>query len=471
MTRFTKLPQMMKDTLASMKIINNVPEEMAIQAVLGIANFAAQAYYNIDPVFFGGNEIPLSLYFLGLAPTGAIKSTTYKMLDPGIKRFEEDEKLRLGDELARYELEKVMYDKAFKAKTKDITEIDRMNPNTMAKLAKELKEPVKPRSYDYRISTGTVNGIIDTLARQPFAGMFSSEAGDFFNSHAFQNGLNSGAANQMLTTLTNLWDGHEIRRNTGLDKTKITDRRFNMLFLLQAAMAEDWLTNPLYSDQGFVHRLLITQTDNWEVPELDVSRLSLIKKAEKELMPFHNRIYKLLSKPLPFKEINGELSEHELAPTTLTIENSALDLLAKFTNSITPLRKTKYKEYDGFVARVYEQACRIAGTLAVFEEKTFVDLDSAAAAVELMEFYLEERLKLDLGSRSKNSMQIEIAKKVKAFIENLGGLVKHNDMTKRGPKCYRTLSVEERKGVIHELISRGEIALVEKDNSIQYQII
>ena len=449
MTKFTKLPPLLLDTMAAMKVINNVPEEMAIQAVLGVVNFATHAHYDVDPVFFGGNTIPTTEYFLALAPTAGAKSTVYKMLSSGIKRFEEDEKVRLGNDLARYDLEMAIYKKEFNGKLKDLTEIDKQNPTTMAKLAEELKEPEKPRTYNYRIKSATVNGMIDTLKRQPFAGMFSSEAGEFFSSYAFQNGNNAGQALQMLTTLTNLWDGQEIDRNTGVDRTTIENRRFNMLFLLQAEMAKDWLSNPLYSDQGFVHRLLITQSDEWDMPALDVARLPVIEAAKKQLDPFHNRIYKILSRKLNFKE--G--SEMELAPTMLTIEDAALQVLANFSNKIQQERKTIYRDWDGFAGRAFEHACRLAATLAAFEEKAFLDLDSAEAGVELMEFYLAQRLALELGSNSKNSQQIKVAAKVAEWLRRQEEDVAHNRLTKFGPKCYRDLTIDEREGVIKEMLN------------------
>jgi hypothetical protein len=102
--KFRHLTPLLQQTMLALKEINNVPDEMAIQAILGTINFATQSLYNVDPVFFGGNMTPTNEFFVALAPTAGMKSTVYKMLDAGIKRWEEDEKVRYNNELPNYRL-------------------------------------------------------------------------------------------------------------------------------------------------------------------------------------------------------------------------------------------------------------------------------------------------------------------------------------------------------------------------------
>ena len=438
----------------AMRRINNVPEEMSIQAILGVINFAVHAHYDIDPIYFGGNTIPTSMYFLALAPTAGAKSTVYKMLSNAIAKFEEEERVRLAEAEEIYKIEYAMYEKEYKKEMKEVSELNRSRPAFMKQFAKDLREPPKPNRCNYRIGTATVNGMIDTLARQPYAGMFSSEAGDFFNSHAFQDGKNSSKGLQMLTTLTNLWDGHAIERNTGIDSTKIYNRRFNMLFLLQTAMAKDWLNNPLFSDQGFVHRLLITQASDWDMPDLvtDPRELMNLNNAQQELQPFHDRIYKLLKLPLNIKEDTTS----EVIPDVMLIDKKdALVIMADYANKIKRQRSTVYKDWDGFAGRCFEHTCRLAATLAAFDEKTFIDKAAAEGAVELMEFYFEQRLAIELGATSKNQNQITVANKIIEWIKKQpNNEVQHKKLTQGGPGAYRGLTVEEREGVMREVLSR-----------------
>jgi hypothetical protein len=461
-TRFTKLPEMIIDVLAAMKVIGNVPEELSIQSILGVINFAIHARYNIDPEFFGGNHIPSSLFLLGLAKTGGIKSTTYKMLGKGIDRFEEDERVRYKALMDDYTLRLAIYERANKKKMASLKEEDLDDDFAMADFHRNNTPPTKPATINYRLNKATVNGVLEVLENQAYVGLFSSEAGDFFNSYAFQDGRNSSKALEMLTTLTNAWDGHYLEKATGEKQMKAYNRRFNMLFLLQAKMAEDFLGNNLYSDQGFIHRILITQCDYWDIPDLDIDRLPAIEEAKAELEPFHDRIYHLLKQPLTYKE-NSNL---ELDPHIMKIENKfAIRLLTDFSNKIKNDKSGKYNDWAGFTARTFEHSLRLAATLAAFEMKVMIDKKSAEAAIELMEFYLEQRLGLEVGVKSRNPNQLTVADKVKSFITvKMGGRVLHNELTKKGPKAYRDLTVEEREGVMGELISRGEVRFVPDTN-------
>jgi hypothetical protein len=457
-TRFTKLPEMIIDVLAAMKVINNCPEELSIQSILGVINFAIHQRYNIDPEFFGGNHIPSSLFLLGLAKTGGIKSTIYKMLGKGIDQFEEDERIRYKSLMEDYTLRLAIYERANKKKMASIKEEDLEDEFAMADFHRTNTPPTKPANINYRLNKATVNGVLEVLEYQAYVGLFSSEAGDFFNSYAFQDGRNSSKALEMLTTLTNAWDGHYLEKATGEKQMKAYNRRFNMLFLLQQKMAEDFLGNNLYSDQGFIHRILITQCDNWDIPDLDIDRLPLIEEAKAELQPFHDRIYHLLKQPLFYKE-NSNI---ELDPHIMKIESKfAIRLLADYSNKIKNDKSGKYNDWNGFTVRIYEHSLRLAATLAAFEMKVMIDKKSAEAAIELMEFYLEQRLSLEVGVKSKNPNQITVADKVLTFIrDKRNGRVLHNDLTKCGPKAYKDLTVEEREGVMGELISRCEVRFI-----------
>lgn len=456
--KFKHLPPLLSYTMQALKEVNNVPEELAIQAILGTVNFATQNLYNVDPVFFGGNIIPTSLYLVGLAPTAGMKSTIYKMLDAGIKRFEEDEKVRYGNELTRYTMAHAFWTKDYEKVKKGLTTADINDQDRLDSLINSVgPEPQHPVSCKYRLSTATRNGLIEFLDKLPFGGMSSSEAGEFFNGHAFQDGKNNSKGFEMITTLTNLWDGAPIEKQTGVESRFIQHRRFCMLFLLQKAMAKDWLGNKTYSEQGFVHRLLITHADYWDVPELDRSRRSQIQQSENKLNMFHDRIYQLLSQQRSFKE--G--SKLELDLPTMFMSDEACDLLAKFDNKIKREQTTTYCDWQGFVSRLYEQSVRIAATIAIFEGATKIELSHAECAVELAQFYLDQRMSLDLGASSKYANQVSVAEKLASkILEKLteGVTIDRAWLNRSSPSYFRDLSKDERKQIISEIQSRGEIS-------------
>ena len=255
--RFDRLPELMKAAIQTLKELHATPDEMALQVVLGVANTAAMKMYNVDSRKYGVR--PINEYFICMAPTGAMKSTNYKELMPGIERFEKYKQDELRDEPLRYALDKKVFSKEETAYLNAMV----TDPSTAV-----LPKPLRPiETCKCIISKGTLNGITKQLKSQSFVGLFSSEAGEFFNGHAFQGGKDISKAVEMSASLTSMWDGHAIEKLTGEESFELKNRRVNMLFLLQAETIQAILNAPIFSEQGFIHRMLITQCDSYEKPD------------------------------------------------------------------------------------------------------------------------------------------------------------------------------------------------------------
>jgi hypothetical protein len=258
--RFLGLPKEMINAIDVLQQLHNVPDSMALQAVLGTVNLAVQCHYDVDSSIYGVR--PTSLFLVALAPTGGLKSTILREISGGITRYRDDMRMLLENDLLRYKLEEKKYVNAEKKWLKESED----DP-TLA-----IPEPPKPvETFDYCVSKGTLNGLIDILKSQSFLGLFSSEAGEFFSGHAFQ-GKNSSQGIEMCLALTKMWDGDVIEKNTGMERSKLWNRRVMMLFLLQTEVVQDVLNNKLFSEQGFIHRILITQTEKFD------KQLTYIKK-------------------------------------------------------------------------------------------------------------------------------------------------------------------------------------------------
>jgi hypothetical protein len=462
--KFKFCPPLIAHVLMAIKEINNAPEELSIQAILGTINFATHSLYDVDPEFFGGKKIPITEYFVGLAPTAGMKSTLYGMLEKGISRFEDDEKIRYNNEMQQYKLAKAIYKREYEKLEKQMTPEDMQDKQRFDSLIQSLGiEPKHPISPYYRLTTGTRNGLLDFLGNVPFGGMSSSEAGEFFNGHAFQDGKNNSKGVEMITTLTNFWDGNPVEKNTGMERYRLYNRRFMMLFLLQLATAKDWLGNRLYSDQGFVHRLLITHCDYWEVPDLDRNRLPQIRKSQEKLNVFHERIYELLKRDHNFK-IDSNL---ELELPIIRMSDDAIDLLSKFNNSVKREQMTTYVDWVGFVGRIYEHSVRLSAMIAIFDGKHRVEKEHAQFGIELAYFYLDQRMTLDLGANSKYENQVSVAERltndILLHIGN-GKVIDKNWLNKSSPMYYRGLSKDERHKILEEINSRGRLVIVKEDN-------
>ena len=457
--RFDCLPKEVKLVIESLKFTHNLPEEMSVQAVLATINFATSAHYNLDPEFFGkGVMIPTNGYFIGLSPTGGTKSTIFKTVGKGVERFEEDERIRYQNQYAVYELQHAIWKKQHdkiknnKDAQSDITWIE----NEIRLLG---PEPEAPIGSTYTVKTATRNGLIDVLNEVPFARLSSDEGGEFFSGHTMGNKTESNAQ-EMITTLSDLWSGGRIDRNTGMNRISIANRRFTMFFLLQHQMAK-FINLPIYSQQGFMHRFLITHTDYWEMPDLDINRLPAIRLEQEKLEPFHERIYELLKQQKPLKE--GTIKELDLP--IFKVDEDALDLASQYSNQLK--RESRlgqpYEQWQGFTLRTLEHVLRLSANLACFEGKKSIDLKSVTAGVELFNFYLHQRITLEIGVDSRQDDLIQNADKFLTWFnktdETMEGVLK-TFITQRSPRWFQKhLTKNERDRILEELVDRGDILL------------
>lgn len=469
--KFRYLSPLLQQTMLAMKKINGVPDEMSIQAILGTINFVTQSLYDVDPVFFGGNKIPTNEYFVVLAPTGGMKSTVYKMLESGIKRWEKDQKVRYRNDVPNYQLAQAVWKREYDKLMKSMDSTDISDKTRFDALVASLgPEPQEPVGNVYRLDTATRNGLIETLTRVPFCSLSSSEAGEFFNGHSFRDGKNNSSGLEMISTLTKLWDGDAIGKNTGIESVVLNQRRFTMLFLLQKAMAKDWLGNSLYSDQGFVHRILITHSDHWVSPDLEVDRIPEIERSKRLLQPFHDRVYQLLSQPRS-TDPDWPL---ELSLPVLMMHDDALQLLSAFANEIKRRQHQDFAPFVGFCSRIYEHAVRLAATLAIFDCAHEIQIGHAQAAVELAYFYLEQRMSLDLGASSRYQSQVDVAEKLTQHIIikiQEGVKIDKGWLNRKSPRYFRDLAREERQKIVDEIHSRGRLILVESDTGTHFELV
>jgi hypothetical protein len=394
--RFEGLPTLMKDAIKTLKELHNTPDALAMPAVLGVANLAAMPHYRINSMLFG--NIPISLYILCMLPTGMRKTTNYKEISVGIERYEKIRWDQLKNERLRYELDEKSFKKACARYVKDQEENGSFG-------TVPLPDPVRPiETTNYRIGKATLNGVIDQLKSQPFVGLSSSEAGEFFNSHSFQGGPNAlSKAVEISAALTTMWDGGIITRQTGMDSTRLSNRAVNMMFFLQEETVREFLNNPMFSAQGFVHRILISQADITETEELDMSpegkqRLEQIRL---KLEPFHERIELVIGQRM---KLHVDRT-YELEPEILNFTQDACVVLQEFYNVNRDRSRTDLKYWAGFAERLLEHLMRIAGTLAAFDLAPIISMEHTLAAMDLMDYFIEQRLQLELGVSTRNANQ------------------------------------------------------------------
>ena len=445
--RFELLPPLMRDAIDILQQLHNTPDSLAMPAVLGIANLAVMPHYKVDSILF--NDIPLSLYILCMLPTGMRKSTNYREISVGIERFERLQWDRLKNETLRYELDQKVFKKAQAKYVKD--QEDNGSFGTVP-----IPNPVRPvETANYRIGKATLNGIIDQLKTQPFVGLFSSEAGEFFNSHSFQGGRDGQSkATEMSAALTTMWDGGVITRQTGMDSTQLYNRAVNMMFLLQEETVREFLNNPMFSAQGFVHRLLITQTDYVEPRDVDLtpSGIQRIEQLRAQLEPFHARIEQLISQRLWFPDDRpNELQRQVLRPTA-----QATQLIEHYYNTNSKRGRTDLAQWSGFAERLLEHMLRIAGTIAAFERKTAITELEIATAMDLMDYFTEQRLNLELGITSRNQSQTLGVERLASWMADRRFTGTRRDIG-RSVRWFKNLTEAEKDQLLEDLIRSEQV--------------
>tara|TARA_R110000868_G_scaffold21535_10_gene89178 strand:- start:49 stop:1455 length:1407 start_codon:yes stop_codon:yes gene_type:complete len=448
--RFELLPELMKAAISCLQQLHNTPDALAMPAVLGVANLAAMPHYRIDTIKFGIK--PISLYILCMLPTGMRKSTNYNEVSVGIERYEQQQWDRLRNDAIRYELDEKVYKKNSAKYIKDQEENGAFG--TVA-----APEPVRAReTAEYRLKKATLNGIIDQLKSQSFVGLFSDEAGEFFNGHSFQGGRDAQSKSiEMSAALTTMWDGGTITRQTGMDSTRLSNRAVNMMFFLQEETVREFINNPVFSAQGFVHRILVTQSGSVPKMRLDLSDAAIEqdRQIRAQLDPFHARIESIIAQKLQLREDR----EFELQPRILRMTDTARMIFAHFHNERLNSVDQELRNWAGFGERLLEHALRIAGTLAAFEGAAEITDQHAAAAMDLMDFFIEQRINLELGISSRNMSQTLGVERLGQWMQDRAFVGTRRDIGNR-VRWFKKLTESEKDQLLEDLTRSGNLEMV-----------
>jgi len=463
------LPQLIIDTVDALGKLTNAPDEMTIPIVLSIANFATQGLNDANPLMW--KRCPVSEYFMILVPSGGMKSGVTDYTLDGIKDFEKQQKLATKQDITAYLVDKKKYLKDVEAVVKDPT----LPYPTL---------PERPRGHKVRIEKGTTNGIINTLRGVPFSCLLNTDAAEFFNSHSFQD---SNKSMEMISMLSKLWSGEKIERNTGIedDNVELTDRRFNMLMLLQQQMA-GFLVDNRYKDQGFTNRILITQAELFKKPYVTSASLSSIKHTQAALDPFHDKILHLLQKVIKTQikqhaaaaQYNQDVEPNQLILDLIEFDkkDGAEQVMIDFYNKMgAAMHDPCNIEYQNFISRLYEHAVRLAATFAIFDEHKTINIKYAEAGCKLAMWFLKQRQDLQIDGKEVVDPIVEHAEKIRKLWWKMEADYKasgdekdkptKSKITQRSHRGWRALSRDNKKRVWAEIEGREEDRIEEENEN------
>jgi hypothetical protein len=128
----------------------------------------------------------------------------------------------------------------------------------------------------------------------------------------------------------------------------------------------------------------------------------------------------------------------------------------QYYNRIVPLAATQYRDWAGFVNRCHEQALRIAATVADYLGETEISGNSAQAGVDLMDFYLDQRLSLDIGVTDPRRDLKSAANKLFSWLEKHPGWHTRREIS-GSLRWFRDLTADYKDNIITELERTGDI--------------
>ena len=372
------------DAVEAARAASQAPVAIAAQTALAAASLAVQCHANVETL---GGSAPVSLYALTIAKSGERKSTTEKLLMAGLREYEREVSRDYEAECAAHktnaDMWRVDHDQA-------LGQIKKKNGDrnaAQAELAALGAEPEPPLKPFLTSTEPTLEGLHKLYAvGQPGLGVFSDEGGGFLGGH----GMSKDNRLRTLAGLSDLWGGEPIKRvRAGDGASTLYGRRLSMHLLVQPVAAQELLADPMALGQGFLARFLLAQP-----PSAIGTRLTRPERNGPSLDLFATRLSEILGAPKPL----AKGTRQELEPRVLPLSATARDLLWEYYLATEKEQAPggSLEASTGFASKSPEQACRIAGVLALWENLQALEISGATMAngIALAQYYLSEAKRL-----------------------------------------------------------------------------
>ena len=316
-------------------------------------------------------------------------------------------------------------------------------------------EPVEPLLQSLTIGDATAEGVKRLLKGQSSVGVFSAEGGEVLGGHSMKD-TNRMAA---MAFFLKGWGAEAIDSMRGGEGyTSLLGRRMALHVMAQPILLRQLLSDPLADGQGFLARCLIAQPQS-----LAGSRFfkGCNPKENPAVLAYSERIGHLLdTRPQCWPEGDG----YELKPRQLCLNQEACNLWIEFYNSIEYMQGTgkELEHARAFASKVPEQAARIAGVIAVFNDPQTTQIDESAmfGAMELMKFYLSEHLRLT--GKGRQEQHDRRLRELLDWLQKEGPVVPAAAVLQKCPRAVRSLKAKGIAPLLDELARRGYIRSIGK---------
>ena len=380
------------DVTTALAAGKQVEVAIAGQSILTVAALLAQSKANVRSL---DGVKPLSTYGLTIVDSGDGKTGTDTVAQGAVQERQKADARRYSHELEDYE----------RAPKKD-------------------REPLSREPY--RVAKdGTVEGIRRGFAQgAPSQAVFTSEAAAMLAGY----GMAPEHRAKTAATFNGLWDDGEIsvsRSTTG--RIQLYDRRLSVHWLIQPAAVEGVLADPLLSSIGFWPRFLVA----W--PEPAGARFARLWRAEEDATvgAFWARCTAMMDGPIG-RDCSG-LPVLEPTPEALT-------LLGRFFERMEQAAKgpgATLADIKPFAVRATEQAVRVAGVLAEYDGKTYIDTETMRNGISLATYSLDTWREI-FGDRDRMASSSKALKLFGWLLDQPEWTASETAMLRIGPKALRS---------------------------------
>jgi putative DNA primase/helicase len=388
---------------------------------------------------------------LTVGESGERKTAADELVLGAAKAQERLEMATYALELDRYEVDKASWDQATEAARKASTA-----GKKGAATAEEIRsavarcgdKPIAPVAPLRFVTDPTVEGLYKLLATgQPSVALFSDEGGLLIGGHA----LNSDNALKTLARWCKLWDGSPFDRVRAGDGAGVLyGRRMALHQLAQPDVMIKLLSDPMANGQGLLARCLVA----WPTSTIGTRYTQRFEWAGDR--PEMRRLYAVLKGLMEAPPRTGE-SPQELDPIELKLSSDATALALTASNQFESMMAigADYAELRDRTSKAIENACRIAGILAVAENGLTTKAIEAAhleRALVLMRWYLAEALRIR-GAAATPKAVID-AESLSGWLKEHGiSLFRSKQILNGGPNPLRNKS--RLMAAIHLLVENG----------------
>jgi hypothetical protein len=373
---------------AALAIQNRIQAPLAIaaQSVLAAGTLAAQAHADVVLPIGPGIAKPVSEFFVTIAVTGERKTACDDQASWPITCREKALREQYETEQARYQDEKLAWERSREAISRDRKLDYRAKVAALKDLGQAPAPPLRPLLI---CDEPTIEGVW-RLARDghPSLGVLTSEGGRFLGGHAMSddNRLKTSAA------LSTIWDGQPWRRvRASEDSSILPGRRLAMHLMVQPGVAGILLNNPLLADQGLVSRLLATAPDS-----IVGTRFYCDEKPETDLNI--KRYGAILLGIFEMRPLLMSGSRQELAPRRLELSSQARAQWIRFVDHVERelAPNGALEPIRGLANKLAEHSARLAAVLTLVRDLDagVIELPEMQAGIALAEHYSAEALRL-----------------------------------------------------------------------------